>query len=138
VIDKLNEKTGVNIKVNRHSDFIFNDNMQDHVKTFLERDFGKDRIAEYAFARLVHNHKVAKEKGAATIRHCPLVIRLGATVNRDMGHKGGLYDLVAKIAGLPSAHNLRRYTVSNSNDEDGIMYSCCSRARSIFNLKNNS
>ena len=53
-----------------------------------------------------------------------------------MGHKGGLYDLVAKIAGLPSARNLRRYTVSNSNDEDGIMHSCCSRARSIFNLKN--
>lgn len=136
VIEQHLEETGIDVNVNAHTDFIFCDKVEKGVKEFLAKKVPtQDSIAEYAFKRAVHNHKVAKEKGAKAVRHCPLMIRLGATVRRAMGFKGGLYDLIAKVAGLPSDRTLRRYTVSNSNDPDGIMHSNCSRARSIFKRK---
>ena len=68
--------------------------------------------------------------------HDPVMIRLGSTIRKAMGYKGGLYDLVAKIAGLPSDRHLRRINVSNSNDPDGIMHRCCQRAEEIFVQQN--
>ena len=38
-----------------------------------------------------------------------------------MGHKGGIYDHVEKICGFPSNRSIRRYNISNLNDEDGFM-----------------
>lgn len=49
-----------------------------------------------------------------------------------MGHAGGLFDLVAKIAGLPGERHLCRYTVSNSNDPDGMMHGNVKRAHSVY------
>ena len=42
---------------------------------------------------------------------------------------------MAKIAGLPSDCTICRYNVSNSNDPDGIMHSCCVRTRNIYKQK---
>ena len=56
-------------------------------------------------------------------------------MSKKLGHGGGPFDLVAKIAGLPSSYQLRRYTISNSNDPDGIMHDNCDRAKEIFDQK---
>ncbi|KAL7527937.1 hypothetical protein ACHAXR_003152, partial [Thalassiosira sp. AJA248-18] len=133
---ELLKSTGIDVKVNPHSNYIFNDDVKEGVKKFLSKNVSKDSVAEYAFSRAVENHKVAKKSGAQAVRHCPLMIRLGAAVRAAMGHAGGLFDLVAKIAGLPGERHLRRYTVSNSNDPDGMMHGNVKRARSVYIQKN--
>lgn len=51
-----------------------------------------------------------------------LAIRLGIIIQNKMGYHGGLYHLLAKIAGLPCDRTLSQYKVPNSNDPDGFMY----------------
>ena len=133
IINNYSEQTGVQIKVNKASDAIFNESVADAVGKYLEKKLSKDSIAELAFRQSVETHRIACDKGAQAVRHSSLMIRLGALTLQSMGLKGGLFDLVAKIAGFPSSRQLRRYTVSNSNDPDGIMHDNCKRARDIFN-----
>ena len=135
-IEMLNEATGVDIPINKASSYIFNESVADAAGDFLGKEFSQDSVAEFAFREAVKAHKVAHEKGAKSVRHSPLMIRFGAAVRQTMGHKGGLYELVAKVAGLPSGRTLRRYTVSNSNEPDGIMHHNCSRARDTFDQHN--
>ena len=80
VINELQKSTGIDVKDNKHSDFIFNDDVEKANKKFLEKNIGKDSIAEYDFTRAYHNHRIAKKKGVTSIRHCPLMICLGAIV----------------------------------------------------------
>ena len=56
----------------------------------------------------MRNHNIAKEKGAKVVRHYPLMIRLECVVRESMGYKGGLYNIVAKVCGLPSDRQIRR------------------------------
>ena len=136
-IDEMIDTTGVNVEVNNASGRMFSDKSMEKLKEQFKEtnDLSQDSIALYAFERSVHNHKVAQKSGKKAVRHCPLMIRLGALVQRSLGYKGELYDLVAKIAGFPSGRTIRRYTVSNSNDADGIMHDNCKRARDIFEQK---
>ena len=59
------------------------------------------------------------------------MMRLGDLVRQRMGHAGGLFDLVAKIAGFSSGRSIKWYTVANSDDPDGVMHENCNRARSV-------
>ena len=94
--------------MNKDANDIFNDDVEEEVNKFLSQKVSKDSVAQYTFARSMHNHKVAKEKGASAVRHCPLMIWLGCLVCETMGYKGGLYDLVAKICGLPCDRSTRK------------------------------
>jgi len=105
-IDNLLQQTGIDVKVNDASDTIFCDDVQTATKKFLSEHLTQDSIAAYAFSWSVETHKQAKKSGAQSVSHCPLMIRLGAYVLSLMGHKGGMYDLVAKIAGFPSSERL--------------------------------
>jgi len=136
-IDDMIGATGVSVDVNNASGQMFSDKSMEEMKQmFIEKnDLSTDSIALYAFKRSVENHKAAQKSGKKAVRHCPLMIRLGALVARRLGYTGELYDLVAKIAGFPSGRTIRRYTVSNSNDPDGIMHDNCKRARDIFEQK---
>ena len=136
VIGQLLESTGIDVRINGQSDSVFNQKNEENVKQFLSKNVGKDSIAAYAFSKAVKAHKLAKEKGVTAIRHCPLMIRLGATVLRAMGRKGGLYNLVAKICGLPSDRTIRRYEVSSSNEPDGVMHHNCVMAQDLHRQKN--
>ena len=135
-INKLTQSTAINVPMNKDADDIFNDDLEEEVNKFLSWKVSKDSVAQYAFAQSVHNHKVAKEKGASAVRHCTLMIQLGCLVHETMGYKGGLYDLVAKICGLPCDRSIRKYNVSSSNDEDGFMQANVERARHQFDQKN--
>ena len=136
VIAKLEESTGIDVKMNKHTDYLFHPDVEAAGKKFLSEEVGKDSLSEYAFARSMHNHRVAKQSGVHAVRHCPLMIRFAATIRRAMGHKGGLFDLVAKVAGLPTSRTLRKYQVSNSNDPDGMMHKNIARARATYKQKN--
>ncbi|EJK64027.1 hypothetical protein THAOC_15281 [Thalassiosira oceanica] len=132
---RLEEETGVDVLISTDNDLIFNEkNLEKARQVFVEKnDLSHNSIAEYAFEQSVAKHIRAKRSGAKSVRHCPLMIRLGAIICQKMGYSGGLYNLIAKIAGLPDARTVRRYTVTNSNDEDGIMHSNCNEARIRFN-----
>jgi hypothetical protein len=94
--EQLIEETGVEVEINDDSDIIFNDDTADDVTAFLESSSDDDTaIAEYVFREHVAKYKQAKPKGIRTIRHSPLVIRLGIAVRKAMGYSGGLYDLLA-------------------------------------------
>ena len=53
-----------------------------------------------------------------------------------MGYKGGLYNLVAKVCGLPSDRQIRRYNISNSNTPDGFMKANVAMAQERFEEQN--
>ena len=55
-IEKLLKKTGIDVKCNAPSDFIFNTETEAAVKNFLGKRVGKDSIAEYAFSHTVKKH----------------------------------------------------------------------------------
>ena len=137
VIAKLTKGTGLDIPLNEESDSIFsNDELQSAVDSFLaEKEITQDGIVAYAFKESVRKHRMAREKGHRSVRHCPLMIRLGCVVHRKMGYAGGLYDFVAKIAGLPSDRSIRRYKVPNSNDPNGFMHGNGRMARDQFKHK---
>jgi hypothetical protein len=107
------------------------------VKQFLESnpDDRGNAIAEYVFLENCEKYAHAKKFGKTSIRHSPLVIRLGALVLSMMGNGGDVYDLVAKACGLPCARSLRNYRAHSVNEPDGILYSQLEAAREIFNEK---
>ena len=137
VVAQLCENTGIDVPINSESDSVFNDpDVQASVNDFLEqKKVTQNGIAAYAFKESMRKHKLAKERGARAVRHCPLMIRLGCVIRRKMGYAGGLYDLVAKICGLPMDRNIRRYAIPNSNDPDGVIHSNIQMARDAFNQK---
>ena len=63
----------------------------------LRKEVSKDSLAHYVFAESVRKHKVAKDIGKTSVRHCPLTIRLAILVRSKMGFSGGLYDLLATV-----------------------------------------
>ena len=76
-IDKLIQPTAINVQMNKHLDLVSCDDVGEDRNKFLLMKVSMDSIAQYAFAHSVHNHKIAKGKGATTVRHCPLIIWLG-------------------------------------------------------------
>jgi hypothetical protein len=116
----------------KEADFIFSDEMLPHMKAFLEKEVGPDSIAEYLIEECIRKQKIAKRLGRTAIRHDPLAIRLGIIIRNKMGYHGGLYDLLAKIAGLPCDRTLSQYKVPNSNDPDGFMYGTVMNEKNKF------
>ena len=123
---------GVKVNIGKDSEVIFGKDMAEHTADFLRQELGEDSVAKYAFARSCETHRIAREKGKQAVRFCPLMIRLRVAVRAKMGYSGGLYDLVAKIAGLPSDRTLRRCTVPTSDVPDGIMHGCIERALEVL------
>jgi hypothetical protein len=120
----LQRQKDIGVEVDtKEADYIFSDDMLPHLKVFLEAEVGPDSIAEYLIEESFRKQKIAKRLGRTAIRHDPLAIRLGIIVRNKMGYHGGLYDLLAKIAGLPCDRTLNQYKVPNSNDPDGFIYS---------------
>mmetsp|Transcript_19434 Transcript_19434/g.41004 ORF Transcript_19434/g.41004 Transcript_19434/m.41004 type:complete len:471 (+) Transcript_19434:601-2013(+) len=136
IIADLLDKTAINVPMNDHLDEVFNDDVAEAAKKFLSKEVSQESVSEYAFAQTVKNHKIAREKGDKAVRHCPLMIRLGCLVRETMGYKGGLYSLVAKICGLPSDRQIRRYNIANSNDPDGFMRANVLIAQNRFDQAN--
>ena len=135
VVSEMIDKNGLVVHRNKYSDAIFSKKNQEKVLAKLETELGPDSICAYAFVKSCDKHRIAAVSGANQIKHCPLMVRFGATVRQAMGDSGGLYDLVAKVAGFPSSRHLARFTTTNSNDPDGIMHGNCRRARSMFDSK---
>ena len=136
VIAKLLKTTAIEVPMNENLDDIFSDNVAEATQNILNSEVSADGVSKYAFAQSVRNHKIAKEKGAKALRLCPLMIRLGCTVGESMGHKGGLYNNVAKVCGLPSDRQIRRYNMSNSNAPDGFMRANVAMAQERFEDQN--
>ena len=116
--------------------FVFNDEHKANVEAFLEKELGRDSLAAYVFSESVRKHKIASEIGESQVRHCPLSIRLGIIVHAKMGYAGGVYDLLAKIMGLPSKRRLHEYTIPTTNDTDGILIANVLKAMQDFDAKN--
>lgn len=62
------------------------------------------------------------------------MIRLGALIYQKMGNGGDLYNLVAKIMGLPTDRTIRRYKSSSVDAPDGVLLSNIDAARIKFDL----
>ncbi|KAL7503030.1 hypothetical protein ACHAXN_001589, partial [Cyclotella atomus] len=123
-LDKLTEEQGMTVEINDTSDSIFNYNVANNVTCFLASD-PNDRcnaIADFVFRESVKKYFDAKERHASGVRHSPLAIRLGALIYSKLKGGGDLYQLVAKIMGLPSDHQIRRYKHSTVNSMDGFLY----------------
>ena len=118
--------------MNDNPDELFNDDVAKSAQKFLKSEVSEDSVTEYAFAQSVRNQKIANEKGAKAVRHCPLMIRLGCVVRESMGYKGGLYNLVAKVCGFPSDRQIRRYNISKSNAPDSFMEANVAMAQEGF------
>jgi hypothetical protein len=133
-LDKLAEETGVDVLVNESSDLIFDTKLEDNVAMFLSSDDGDrtNAVFEYVFREACAKYKQAKQHGRSSIRHSPLVIRLGAAVLKKMGYSGGLYDLVAKCMGLPHSRTIAKYTTQSSSMHDGILFDNLDTARQAF------
>ena len=85
-IDKLTSDTGVDVQVNASSDEILSTTVADNVSRFLNSD-PNDRtnaIADYVFREAVTKYQQAKAHGRKSVRHSPLVIRLGALIKQKM------------------------------------------------------
>ena len=133
---KMSHDEGVAVEVNESSDYIFNDDVTNNMENFLAEEVSKDSLAYYVFTESVRKHKIAKETGKRSVRHCPIAIRLGALIRGKMGYSGGLYDLVASALGLPTDRTLQEYTIPTTNDPDGILVKNIMREMQIFNDRN--
>ena len=106
------------------------------VSRFLASD-PNDRtnaIVEFVFRDSVKKYQDAKRRHASGVRHSPLVIRLRALIYQKMCNGGDLYNLVAKIMGLPTYRTIRRYKSSSVNAPDGVLLSNIDAARLKFDL----
>ena len=135
--DKMsNDKNGVNVPMNEASKAIFNHEGTAHLEEWLKNEPSKKSTAKYIFEEACRKHKVAEQSGAKAVRHCPLTYRLGIIIRKKMGYAGGLYDLVAESLGLPCDRSLNEYTIPNSTDPDGIMYSSIAREADLYRKNN--
>ena len=133
-LKKLLEETGVEVAINEHTDKIFDTKVADNIANFLGSDPNDKNaaIAEYVFREACQKYKQAKSHGRTSISHSALVIRLGIAVYKKMGYAGGMYDLLARCAGLPTARNLRYYTSSASSVPFGVIPDNLDVARQSF------
>ncbi|KAL7455841.1 hypothetical protein ACHAWC_008195 [Mediolabrus comicus] len=135
VIDTLMEKTGVGFPMTKECNEIFSEDNKANVEQFLdEKEISEDSVVRYAFNESVRKQKLSRDGKKNGVRHCPLMVRLGTLVRKKMGYAGGAYDLLAKLAGLPSDRTIRRYKTPNSNEPDGFMHPNLKRARDEFNI----
>jgi hypothetical protein len=72
----------------------------------LETKLGPDSICAHAIVKSCEKRRIAAESGANQVKHCPFMVRFGATIGQAMRDSGGLYDLVAKVTGFPSSRHL--------------------------------
>ena len=135
VFKRMSHDNGVNVPA-QTSKFLFEDEHKANVTNFLDAELGKDSIAAYVYAESCRKHKIAEQIGRNQVRHCPLTIRLGILIRAKMGYSGGLYDLLAKIIGIPTNSNLQQYTIPTSNEEDGILVGNIMKAMSDFEQAN--
>lgn len=136
--EKMIEQTGVEVQVNETSDSLFNVDTAENIAMFLESDPNSRpaAIAKYVFLEHVKKYKQAQLHGHKSICHSPLVIRLAIAVRKAMGNPGGLYDMLAQCAGLPTDRNLRNYTSQTSHIADGILYENLDTAQQVFDQNN--
>ena len=135
IIKLLKDSTGVDIDVTAGGNAVFTDEAANHVEVFCKRHLTKDSLVAYAFNEAVRTQKQAQKSGRKSVRHCPAIIRLAAIVYHQMGKKDKVYDILAGILGWPVGRTIRRYSVSNSNEPDGMMHSNLIAARELFNNK---
>ena len=84
-IEHLMKQTSMKCEVNQWSDLVFNEDTVAKAKERLHKEgLSRDGIAAYAFEQSVKNHMQAKKNGSKSIRHCPLMIRLGAKIQMMM------------------------------------------------------
>lgn len=134
-LNKLTVETGMDVEINETSDSIFNYSVASNVAKYLAADGDNtNAAAEFIFRESVRKYQDAKTKHASSVRHSQLVIRLGALIYQKMGNGGDLYNLVAKIMGLPTDRTIRRYKSSSVNDPDGVLLSNLEAARLKFDL----
>ena len=126
------------VEINESSDSIFNYDVADNVSRFLASDPNNRSaaIADFVFRESVKKYQDAKRSHASSVRHSPLVIRLGALIYSKMKGGGDLYKLVAKVMGLPSDRQIRRYKSSSVNARDGFLTANVEAAKQLFDQQN--
>ena len=62
--------------MNEASVSIFSDEVASNLDTFLSEDVTKSSLAKYVFLESFKKHKVARDSGVTSVRHCPITIRL--------------------------------------------------------------
>ena len=65
-----------------------------------------------------------------------MTICLGILVHAKMGYYGGIYDLLAKIMGLPPGRCLQEYMILTTNNDDGILIANALKEMQDFGAKN--
>ena len=136
VFKYVSHTNGVSIPINKESNFIYSKENQKNVDKFLDKEVGSDIISAYVFPESVRKHEIARKIGAQQVRHCGLTTRLGILVRGKLGYAGGLYDLLAKILGLPTERRLQEYTIPSSNDPDGFLINNALREMQSFDQRN--
>eukprot|EP00956_Cyclotella_meneghiniana_P029829 scaffold73445_cov46-Cyclotella_meneghiniana.AAC.1 len=116
------DSTGIDMPINEHTNQLFEEKNMDHYTKFIRAEsVTNSTLAEYIVAESFKKHKESRERGSTSVRHCPLAIRFGMMLKKNLGFKGGLYNLVANCMGLPHSSSLRKYQIPTSNEPDGIL-----------------
>lgn len=137
VTKKLMDSTGIEMPINEQTNELFHQKNMDHYIKFIRADtVTNSTLAEYIVGESFRKHNQARERGSTSVRHCPLTIRLGMMLKKNLGFKGGLYNLVAKCLGLPHSSSLRNYQIPTSNEPDGILIPNLRKEKTSFDTRN--
>ena len=131
----MTEDSGVECDVQECSS-IFNESALEHHQKFMsQNEVTENSLVDYIFEESVKKNEQAKKNGRKSVRHCPLFLRLGCCLRRQMGYAGGLYDLISKRMGFPSSRTLNKYNSPGANDPDGVQYGIIRRESYSFSRK---
>lgn len=107
-----------------------------HLTKFLANETVEVKdLAAYLFDEAKQKVDAARLHGSRTIRHCPLFLRFGAIIRRQLGTSNGLYDLLAKAFGFPSGTTVAKYASPGAHEPDGVQYETLLQRQKIFDDK---
>lgn len=129
--ERMIGSNGIDLPMTPELDKIFSVQNGANVRNFLkEKDVSFARLGDFIFSESVRNQLQAKRHGATTVRHSPLMIKLGCKILRKA--KGPLYALLAKAFGLPSERRLYDYRAPGTNAPDGVQFDILHQHRASF------
>ena len=103
-----------------------------------QKEVTNSSLAKYIVAESFRKHKIAQESGVTSVRHCMLCVRMGLQLRKQLGFKGGFYNLIAKCLGLPTDSTLRKYKIPTTNEPDGVLHANLAKEKTAFDAMNSN
>lgn len=119
--EKMVCEAGVDVKITPGIDDIFSEENLMQLEDFRkEKEVSVDSLASMIFSKSVRSQRQAKMGGTKSVRHLPLMIKLGCKVLQKV--KAPLYKILTKAFSLSSRSQLYKYHAPGTSAPDGIQH----------------